>query len=122
MYYHTCNKYFQEPVEGEDESVAPVVIDRSKLTPTMRHYLSMSKMHSQNAYKAQDAAIQEQNEFTKTFCDQAEYQINKKVHEITVDRNYGKTCKKLLKNENLIKKSKIWLKKSKILSKNRKFG
>jgi len=79
-------------MEQEEESV-PVVIDRTKLTPTMRHYLSMSKMHSQNAYKAQDAAIQEQNEFTKTFCDQAEYQINKKVHEITVDRNYGKIFK-----------------------------
>ena len=28
------------------------------------------------------------NEFTKTFCEQPEYQLHKKVHEQTVDRNY----------------------------------
>ena len=39
----------QEPMEDEDVAV-PVVIDRSKLTPNMRHYLAMSKLHSQNEY------------------------------------------------------------------------
>ena len=39
----------QEPMEGDEEAV-PVVIDRSKLTPNMRHYLAMSKLHSQNEY------------------------------------------------------------------------
>ena len=75
-------------MEDGEETVAPVVIDRTKLTPTMRHYLQMSKIHSQNDYKAKDAASQSKNEFTKTFCEQDEYKINKKVHEITVDRNY----------------------------------
>merc|ERR1711935_917109 len=69
-------------MESDEESV-PVVIDRSKLTPNMRHYLAMSKLHSKDMQ-------QEKNEFTKTFCDQAEYQINKKVHDETVDRNYQK--------------------------------
>ena len=34
------------------------------------------------------AETQSKNEYTKTFCEQAEYQINKKVHDETVDRNY----------------------------------
>ena len=45
----------------------------------MRHYLQMSKLHSKNNYDRKDADKQKTNEFTKTFCDQAEYQINKKV-------------------------------------------
>ena len=40
----------QEPMESDEEASVPVVIDRSKLTPNMRHYLAMSKLHSQNEY------------------------------------------------------------------------
>ena len=29
----------------------PILVDRSKMTPQMRHYLTMSKMQSENAYK-----------------------------------------------------------------------
>ena len=79
----------QDQTEMEDD-VAPVVIDRTKLTPTMRHYLQMSKMHSDNDYKSKDAKVQQTNELTKSFCEQEEYKINKNVHELTVDRNYGK--------------------------------
>ena len=39
----------QQQMEGDEESV-PVMVDRSKLTPNMRHYLQMSKLHSQNEY------------------------------------------------------------------------
>ena len=39
----------QQQTEGDEESV-PVMVDRSKLTPNMRHYLQMSKLHSQNEY------------------------------------------------------------------------
>ena len=48
----------------------------------MRHYLQMSKLHSKNNYDRKDADKQKTNEYTKTFCDQAEYQINKKVIDI----------------------------------------
>jgi hypothetical protein len=56
--------------EQEEEEMAAVVIDRAQLTPSMRHYLQMSKLHSQNAYTAGDAKTMEKNEFTKTFCEQ----------------------------------------------------
>ena len=39
----------QQQMEGDEESV-PVMVDRSKLTPNMRHYLQMSKLHSKNEY------------------------------------------------------------------------
>ena len=39
----------QQQMEGDEESI-PVMVDRSKLTPNMRHYLQMSKLHSQNEY------------------------------------------------------------------------
>ena len=65
-------------VKGAETKASIKYIARSKLTPQMRHYLTMSKLHSDNDYKAKDAKKQNTNEFTKTFCEQAEYQIKKR--------------------------------------------
>ena len=35
----------------------PILVDRAKMTPQMRHYLTMSKMQSENAYKGSFKSI-----------------------------------------------------------------
>ena len=46
-------------VQQDEEDNVPIVVDRSKLTPNMRHYLQMSKLHSKNEYaKGIDYEIQ----------------------------------------------------------------
>ena len=55
----------------------------------MGHFLkNLKNMIWGFTYIKDSADVNAKNEFTKTFCEQAEYQINKKVHEVTVDRNY----------------------------------
>ncbi|CBY23888.1 unnamed protein product [Oikopleura dioica] len=89
----------QEQVQMEDQGDSvPILVDRTKMTPQMRHYLTMSKMQSENAYKEEAAKVNSKNEFTKTFTDQAEYKINKAVHEATVDRNYKKGAAEAVEN------------------------
>ena len=58
----------------------------------------MSKLNSEAEYKKGSSEVNAKNEFTKTFCEQAEYQINKKVHETTVDRNYTAGKKEAVEN------------------------
>ena len=72
----------QQQMEGDEESV-PVMVDRSKLTPNMRHYLQMSKLHSQNEYaKGPVGLYRSDDALKKTTRLYSEYSKDRRTHNL----------------------------------------
>ena len=92
----------QQQMEGDEESV-PVMVDRSKLTPNMRHYLQMSKLHSQNEYAKGPVGLYGQRSLKSNKYNVLKSRITAETNEQRIfPRIFEKKYKKIRKIRNFL--------------------